>query len=108
MNNFLNKLIANYKWLMAVAILIGGVAVYFMLKIQVDNSIRIWFVEDSPEIKKFEAFQKKYGNDELVSVLITSEKSVFERENLKTLMACEKELKTLPFVENAYSIASVQ
>ena len=55
------------KWWVLLAVLASlVVATKGALKVGVDNSLEIWFVEDDPKLETYKDFQEEYGNDEVV------------------------------------------
>ncbi|MCG8418830.1 MAG: MMPL family transporter [Proteobacteria bacterium] len=68
--------------LMLLALLVPGLG-----KLQADFSYRIWFDEDDPHLARFDAFERRFGNDEAIAVIMHSPSGIFDVESAATLVA---------------------
>ncbi len=109
MLRFFRNITNHYKlWFLFVAVLtlLGGWAI--VTKIQSDNSIDIWFLEDDPHYQEYLAFQKKQGSDEIVMALIKAEPGVYDTGFVHRLAEAERKLAALPYVRKTLSLASAE
>jgi predicted RND superfamily exporter protein len=68
--------------------------------VRVDNSLRIWFLEGDPALRSYRAFQRLFGNDEVVVVAVQdSAQSLLAPANQHRLAALSTALAALPSVQ---------
>jgi len=68
--------------------------------VQVDNSLSIWFLEGDPALRSYRAFQRLFGNDEVVVVAVQdSAHSLLAPANQHRLAALSTALSALPSVQ---------
>ena len=53
-------------------------------KIEVDNSISIWFLDNDESYQEYLTFQKEQGSDEILVLMIETE-NTYSKEHLKKL-----------------------
>ena len=59
------ELVIRYRWFVIAALaIISLVTIPRIKKLTVNNSIRIWFVEDDPDIIALDEFQDTFGGEE--------------------------------------------
>ncbi|MCW1952619.1 MAG: hypothetical protein KIH80_000380 [Flavobacteriia bacterium] len=65
----------RYKiWLLIGFSCVLGLSAYTALKtLRIDNGLGLWFLEDNPSYKSYIDYQKTYGSDEIIIVMIPSE-----------------------------------
>lgn len=73
--------------LVLAAILLPGLA-----HLQSDFSYRIWFRQDDPLLMEFDAFERRFGNDEMVAVVVNSPNGIFDKESMELMMELTDEL----------------
>ena len=77
--------------------------------VRVDNSLSIWFLEGDPALRSYRAFQRLFGNDEVVIVVVQdSAQSLLTAANQHRLAALSASLAALPSVQNVLSPAVVR
>ena len=75
--------VIRYRWFVIAALaVISIVTIPRIQKLTVNNSIKIWFVEDDPNIIAFDEFQDTFGGEEFVVVALKDEKGVFNTRDL--------------------------
>ncbi len=109
MEHFFRHIVDRYKlWVIVMILLslLGGWSV--LTKMQSDNSIDIWFLEDDPHYQAYLDFQKKQGSDEIVLAFIKSPSTVYDTVFVRKLQMAEKALSLLPYVRKTLSIGSAE
>ena len=100
------KIIAARFWLLAALVLFTGIFGWQATRaLPPDNALRVWFVEDDPRFKAYDAYQSDFGNDELILVNISPDGGeVFDVAFLKELAAFNQEVAELEHAAHVYSI----
>ena len=82
---------------------ISIVSFYHLSKIEIDNSLSIWFVKDDITYESYAAFQRDSGSDEIIiaSIPIESEQLAVEKNSIQVL---QNTLSTNPVVLKTYSL----
>ena len=104
---WINQLLKRHKavtLLLCLLYLLSLVPIGLFFK--VDTSLKTWFLENDPDYAEYLAFQDEYGSDELVTVMVDFERSVFDSSLLFQLKSAEKELSELPFVEKVLGLTT--
>lgn len=65
--------------LVLMAAMPGGQHIY------ADFSYRVWFNESDPLIQQFDAFERRFGNDESVMLMVHSPSGIFDKESAEFL-----------------------
>ena len=99
-------LIRYYKGVLAILGLMLVGAIYAVCHIDVDNSLKIWFLENDPVYERYHDFQNRYGNDELISALVVYDKPIWDTAIITNMMKAEAGLKKIKGVDKVYSFAS--
>lgn len=76
--------------------------------LRTDNSLAVWFLEDDPALQPYRAFQRQFGNDEVIVIVVQDRRpgGLLRPANLRRLRALSTELAALPTVENVFGPAS--
>ncbi len=75
--------------------------------LKVDNSMDVWFADDSPEWRRYKDFQKQFGNDEFVIIAFEKE-DIFTRDVLQKIDDLTRELKKNPFISEVTSLTNIE
>ncbi|MEC9281594.1 MAG: hypothetical protein VX642_02695, partial [Bdellovibrionota bacterium] len=67
-----------------ILVLVGGL-ISQVPKLKEDFSYRIWFAKDDPLLAKFDAFERKFGNDENVAILIETPNGIFTKDSVELI-----------------------
>ena len=59
------------RLLAALCALVTVLAVWQAGKVGTDNSLRIWFLDDDPQLVAYRSYQERFGNDEVVVIAFT-------------------------------------
>lgn len=96
MINFLYRL--RFFWL-----LITGLALWLLTPgvqraLQVDNSLTVWFLQDDPALQDYHHFQQKFGNDEVVIVMVRDDQTLLQPAHFGRFTRLTQALEKLPDV----------
>jgi predicted RND superfamily exporter protein len=89
----------------AVLVAITVIAVAFATRVTTDHSVKIWFLEDDPNLRSYAAFTERFHFDETVVVALFAE-DVFAPQVLAVIDEITRAVETAPFVHRALSITS--
>lgn len=87
--------------LLLLAALIPGIA-----KMQTDFSYRIWFRESDPLLASFDAFERRFGNDENVVLIVHSPSGIFDQESIKLIQDLTAEMWQIPEIIRVDSLTN--
>jgi len=77
--------------------------------VAVDNSLRIWFLEGDPALRRYQVFQQHFGNDEVVVVAVRdSAHTLLTPANQRRLDALSTTLAALPAVRSVLGPAAAR
>ena len=66
----------------------------------VDNSLTVWFLNDDPGLVAYHDFQQRFGNDEVVIVMVTDRQTVLSPAYFTAFINLTDSLQTIPDVAN--------
>jgi len=94
---------------LALFLTLGLVAVVgsFALRLEVDNSLQAWFVDDDPALVSYRQFLQEFGGDEVVVIALTGPGAVFDPDRLARLSSLTLEVSHLEGVLRVWSLASL-
>lgn len=94
---------------LALLFALGLVAVVgsFALRLEVDNSLQAWFVDDDPALVSYRQFLKEFGGDEVVVIVLAGPGTVFDADRLARLSSLTLEVSHLEGVLRVWSLASL-
>ena len=73
------KLAFILAWILLLALMPG------LSFLKEDYSFNVWFAKGDPNLERFEKFEKRFGNDDLISFAVYSEKGFLNFEALKLI-----------------------
>jgi predicted RND superfamily exporter protein len=79
-----------------------------LTKLKADFSYRIWFRESEPLLRLYDDFQAKFGNDDLVNIIIHSPDGIFDKQSIKVVQELTEGLWLVPDVISVDSITNYQ
>ncbi|WP_372655063.1 RND family transporter, partial [Halobacteriovorax sp.] len=90
-----------------------GIAILFSLlpgltKVESDFSYRIWFRDSEPLIKRYDNFQAKFGNDDLINIIVHSPDGVFDKSSIDLIHRLTEEVWKVTDVISVDSITNYQ
>ena len=71
-----------------------------------DFSFRVWFTQHDPLIKEFDAFERRFGNDDRSVVIVHSPSGVFDKETVTLLNELTEAMWRVPNVIRVDSLAN--
>lgn len=77
-----------------------------MAKLKSDFSYRIWFKNDNPYLVEFDKFERLFGNDENIAIIVHSENGIFDEESIKFIQLLTRELWKVPEVIRVDSLTN--
>lgn len=102
------KKIYPYRYIVLVLIIIlGGLSIKSIQKaILVDNSLDVWFLKDDPSVIDYNNFKRKFGNDEIIMLMLKDKQSMLNKEQCSKLQRLSESLLSLPDVKAVFSAAN--
>ena len=101
-----------YKLRFLILLLVVGLGFFlwkpFQRALVVNNSLRIWFKEDDPSLRQYDAFQQHFGSDEVIVILFSDERGVWRKPNVAQLQQLTRALENHPAVASVLSLANVK
>ncbi len=107
---FFKNIIKYRGWyITALIILFFGSLYLINYKLEVDNSLKIWFLEGDQTYQKYLDYQKNQGSDEIIAVMLpTVDTTIYSNNYLNKLYNIHKSIDSMDFVESTYSIAKAE
>lgn len=99
------KKLYPYRFLVLVFVLILAVLSIGSVKksIIVDNSLEVWFLQNDPSVIDYHDFKQKFGNDEIIMLMLKDKQSMLNIEQTNKLDKLSETLKQLPEVRAVFS-----
>ena len=98
----------SWRWaLIVLCTFITGVAGWQAAKVGVDNSLRIWFLDNDSQLVAYRKFQDRFGNDEVAVIAFREESGMTTPDGLELLRRAEAAVAAVPGVDGTMSIARV-
>ncbi|MEE2786231.1 MAG: hypothetical protein VX589_02760, partial [Myxococcota bacterium] len=98
----------RFKLMVLLALLTVGVGIGLPTAVEPDNSLRVWFVDDDPLIKEYDAFHAQFGNDEVMLLHISDETGVMQHRRLIQLQRLTTALESLDGVDRVHSVLTTR
>lgn len=93
-----------------VSLLLGalllGVLVPGVRALRAEFSYRVWFADDDPLLRTFDAFERRFGNDQSAIVIVHSPSGIFDVESATLLRDLTERMWTAPEVIRVDSLAN--
>ncbi|MCO4781458.1 MAG: MMPL family transporter [Candidatus Cloacimonetes bacterium] len=87
--------------LMLIAVMLPG-----LKHLDQDFGYRIWFKAGDPDIERFDAFERRFGNDDNIVVVMRSPSGIFDKSSAETLIKLSEEMWHLPDVIRVDSLSN--
>ncbi len=71
--------------------------------IVVDNSLEVWFLKDDPSVIDYNEFKQKFGNDEIIMLMLKDKQSMLNKEQSLKLQKLSKALLSQADVKAVFS-----
>ncbi|MFN3530295.1 MAG: efflux RND transporter permease subunit [Bacteroidia bacterium] len=95
-------------WLALLLALLGLGAAPLQHALRVNNSLDIWFNQNSPALRDYYAFQQYFGSDEHLIVMLEAEESLLLPQAQKQIHEVHNALLALPEIANVLSGADLR
>jgi predicted RND superfamily exporter protein len=107
LSKLIDYIIDHHKSFLIGFIVMIVIASYFLISdLRIDNTLKIWFSEGDKNYQNFIEFQDQYGNDDVITILVSYPYKVYERDAIKDMIEIEKDLSRLRHVDKVYSFGS--
>ena len=107
MDRWIERLLAHHKTILVVLVLLTVPFVYFYSKQTYFNHINVFFPKDDPEIAYYEAFQDKFGNDEVAAVVFRAD-DIFTEKNIRLIRRLTEAIKPFEGVQRVTSLTETE
>jgi predicted RND superfamily exporter protein len=107
MNSMIGFAVRRRAWLMlAIAVLTGGFG-YLASRLEVDNSLEVWFVEDDPALRSYESFLEEFGNDETVVIAIAGPGDALAPDRLERTRRLTDRIEAIDGIARVQSLSNL-
>lgn len=89
----------RFLLLLATVILCWFLWPFVRSAIKADNSLAIWFLKDDPALKEYRQFHEKFGNDEVVILIVHDDKTLLTTKYFTSFISVTKALEAIPEVQ---------
>ena len=97
--------IITFRWLVLAVLGLGAILTVPKIgDLRVNNSVRIWFVEDDPNLVAFDQFQEIFGGEEFIVLGLAADDTVFTPEHLSVIRDIGEDLKNIDGIRRVVSI----
>ncbi len=107
MDRWIERLLAHYKTVLAVIVILTIPFGYYYSKQTYFNHINVYFPEGDPEIDYYEAFQDRFGNDEVAAVVFRAE-NIFTEKNIQLIRRLTDAIKPFDGVQRVTSLTETE
>jgi predicted RND superfamily exporter protein len=98
----------DHRWMSSCMMLaLAAMAGLCAMRVGVDNSVEIWFLKDDSTLKSYQAFQRRFGNDESVLVAFTQEGGILDDAGWSLIQRVTIALEHVEGVDRVISLANV-
>jgi predicted RND superfamily exporter protein len=106
-NRALVNWIAAHPWrAMSVALVLVALLAPGLTRIQTDFTHTGFFNLDDPKLQKFEAFEKRFGNDDTVIIAVHSPSGIYDADTIRLVQWLTEQLWHVPEVIRVESITN--
>lgn len=88
------------------SIITAGILIPPVVNMKADFSYRIWFDEEDPLLKRFDAFERQFGNDESVAVMVYKKGGIFNKDSIEKIRNLTDQLWYVPKVIRVDSLTN--
>jgi predicted RND superfamily exporter protein len=102
----LKKLYPSRYFILVFILILAALNVSNIQKaIVVDNSLEVWFLQDDPSVVDYNQFKQKFGNDEIIMLMLKDKQSMLNKEQSSKLQKLSKALRSIQEVKAVFSAA---
>ena len=103
----MNQVIQHNKLLFVLVCVLAGYMGQFVPQAMVpDNSLRIWFYDDDPNLKSYYESMDIFGNDEIVAIFFEPKGGELDNETIALVRAISERLDELENIDRVFSITT--
>lgn len=102
-----HRLVDHRFRLLALMLMLCIPAARGLLEVGVDNAVQVWFVEGDPALARYEAFQRDFGNDEVVVMAVTHPEGVLSKKGLERVRAVSDAAAATPGIAEVRSLTTI-
>ena len=74
-----------------------------------NNSLRIWFYQDDPNLKAYEESFSQFGNDEVIVIYYeTREENLLSKANLSLIKKLTRDIQNVDHIHKVYSLIDIK
>ncbi len=108
LENLIKSIIKFRISIIIVLVILMGFAGYQTAnKLNIDNSLTIWFLEDDPSYRAYIDFQEEFGSDEIFIAMFPVQNAIGEEER-QQLLNLHTDIEALSFVKTSFSLAKAK
>lgn len=107
MKKIADYVIARYKTVLAVVIILSVPFAFFFTRQKFHNHVDIYFDADDPDLQFYKRFQKVYGNEEL-GVIVFKSGDIFTVKNITIVREISKKLRETKGVQRVFSLTETK
>ncbi|PLW99085.1 MAG: hypothetical protein C0594_17440, partial [Marinilabiliales bacterium] len=97
----------QYKALLLIIAVLFFISAYLVVtEIKVENSLKIWFLDNDPHYGAYLDFQEQYGNDDIVTIFAEYPESAICEESARDAEYIKSRLDSLDFIDKVYTVFS--
>ena len=98
--------VKRHKLCLLIALVLFLAGLPFLRNIQLDFSAKSWFRSTDQNLKTLEYFEKTFGNDEVINLVIESDKDIFNPEFIGILIELTEKMWEVPEVIRVQSLTN--
>ena len=91
----------KFRYWLLLATLVAGVLLWpgVQTALKVDNSLTVWFMEGDPALVSYRDFKDRFGNDEVVIVMVNNPHTLLSPAHFGAFIALTNALEAIPEVD---------
>lgn len=104
--NMASFIVKNPIKVLSIGLILIALLVPGLTKLDKDFGYRIWFKAGDPDIVRFDAFERRFGNDDNVVVVMRSPSGIFDKSSASTLIELSERMWKIPDVIRVDSLSN--
>lgn len=105
-NMFVDQIIKKPKTYLVAGLLFLAFVGFGMSMLKPNFSYRIWFEETNPKLKEFDAFERRFGSDELAVIIVHSPSGIFDMDSAQIMTDLTRDMWKAPEVIRVDSLTN--
>jgi predicted RND superfamily exporter protein len=106
--SFVDRLVDQQRTTILVVLLVTAFLGSFIPHMEMDPTLKAFYVSDCPEYRLYQRFLKYFGNDEFILIAIKNEHIVLEPPVIKSLFKITRKLGELKKVSEVLSLTNIK